>query len=312
MVGWADSCAMRFGLWLAVTDGEGNLQWQRCYAPEKRIWYHFPTAVIQLADGNFIVAGEGCWLLCVSEAGDLLWSRTYDAGECRVLVHCKDGGFLLAGIGQKTPQLPNKGGWILKTDSLGQEQWRRTFESGFTAYIYDATVSVDGRIIAVGEAYDENHPDSRESDGWVVILDSTGNVIRNEIFGKSIGIRFSHVWNAPNEGFLLHGQTTVPKVQPWVSGDEILMRISASGDSLWSRGRKEGWEADSGAVDTDGKLPHRYFDDVLGVEPPSHVSHLISGAKMRSHNFWDAAGLAPGGYFYAGGVTLSADSSKTK
>jgi hypothetical protein len=198
---------------------------------------------------------------------------------------------------------------------VGRQEWLRAFESGFIDYVYDATVTADGRIVIVGESYPDNHPDTTGPDGWVVIVDSAGNMIRNQIYGRTIKIRFWNVQVAPDGGLLLSGETS-EKVFPWRHNDLLLMRISESGDSLWSRRKSDGWEEADSCVTTDGdKLPFGYLDRAIHVESPHHISPLVVETKLGGIFDWlrsqgctgrisgGGAGAVSDGYFYAGTLT---------
>lgn len=336
LAGWADSCVVgsRRGLWMIVTDNNGTPLWDHCFAPDPKLSYAFSASLIQLADGRIVVAGpkspsRQAWMFCVSEKGDLLWSRIYDTGECRALVSSPDGGFVLVGNWKQAAatygEHSTSDGWILKTDDIGQQQWLQTFGGEYWDGFYDATVTANNGIIAVGESFSDNQPETKQPDGWALIVDSAGNLIRNQIYGQSIGMQFFNVQVAPDGGFLLFGGATWPKVQPWESSDRLLMKISENGDSLWSRFKKDGWEeADSCITEDSEKLPYGYLDRALRTDTPHHigVGQLVSkfgGAFewLRTNGYtgrvlYGGSGVCTGGYFFAGSIEPSESKESMK
>jgi hypothetical protein len=280
LASWADSCIGNGhkGVWMLVTDGEGNILWDRCYDPTttvRNVSLVQSVGIIQLPDGRYIMAGkkfgpDPAWILCLSESGEELWFQTYGMGDCRALMAAPDGGFLLVWTGDRIPRQAPKGAWLCKTDSLGNQQWLKEFECGYTDYIYDAAVAQDGRIAIVGQAYAENHPDRIDSDGWVVITDSEGKLIRSQVYGRTIGMKFLKVWVEPGGGFLLSGEQR-DKMAPWVNHDDLLMRITENGDSLWSRKQKDGWEEGNSGATAGDRLPRGYLDQISLARTPQSV-----------------------------------------
>jgi hypothetical protein len=310
---WADSCKStdrgRRGVWIFKTDPSGVILWDRCLAPSATREYVSATAMIQLSDETFVIAGPS-WMFSISKTGDLLWSRTYEFGESKAMIPCPGGGYVLAGTGPRTHDLPGSAAWILKTDSEGNEQWLKEFQNGVENFVYDATVGSDGRIVVVGEAYDNLRTDFRGSNGWVVITDSIGNLIRNQVYGRALGMRLWNVQAAPDSGFLVVGEV----FQHW-SG-LMTMRIGDTGDSLWIRWQKDGWEEpDSSQVSGEDRLPFGYVDRSIHMQTLHHIWSFVSDKKLVPMYAWlrangypgqligAAAGRCAGGYYYAGTIT---------
>lgn len=330
LAGSADSCYVGEGKGAAcrvlVVDSTGQVIWQRCYVPETVGDYRSCHTLVQISGGDLVVAGRN-WMFCVSEAGDLRWSHIYDLEESKAMVPSPDGGFVLVGTVEGKGGGQGHGGWVLKTDAQGQERWRQSFHNGRIDYVYNANISADGRIVVVGEAYDSDSPMKRDADGWVVILDSQGNIEQNRTYGRSVGMRLWNVWNAPSGEFLLYGEITWPKEPAHEHSDDILMRISASGDSLWSRRRHEGWITDSEDTVAGSSLSIEYLNQVMllqascNLHPLPAVAGKMAGVSeaLRSQGFAGfaepvEAGILPDGYFEAGWVekTLRHDTTGTR
>ncbi len=128
---------------VAKVDSLGNLQWNITY---DAIGSHYSRWFIQTSDGAFALAGQyegGFWLAKIRHgSGTHTWNQTYSGAE----LSWPDGtnskllmaAMLLAGQtnsnhGQPYGRLIQQATWrfwLLKTDSLGNEQWNKTLGDG--------------------------------------------------------------------------------------------------------------------------------------------------------------------------------------
>lgn len=145
-------------IYLLKTDSAGQEQWYRTFGgPGMDIGY----AIEQTADGGFIIVGEldNCadlYLLKTDSDGYEEWARTYGLGCC--VGYCvrqtDDLGYIIAGS-DYTFNDPYYGGYLLKVDSLGNEQWSDHYDSYDAKMIYCvAPLGADGYILAgsIGDA----------------------------------------------------------------------------------------------------------------------------------------------------------------
>ncbi len=99
-------------IWVAVLDGFGNLQWQKCLGGTGNdVGY----SMIQIAGGSFVVTGGTAsndgdvngnhgngdyWMTKLSNAGVLQWQKCYGGSGsdlARAVIQTNDGGFALNG-----------------------------------------------------------------------------------------------------------------------------------------------------------------------------------------------------------------------
>ncbi len=124
----------RSRFWLIKTDGDGNLQWESSYGGSGSC---SPNSIQQTLDGGFILYGEGTWdgntdysvwqgiMVRVDRMGNELWHRDYGGENSEEGYGCAladDGGFVAVGF---TNSGGFTGGYIVKTDSDGNQSWFR-------------------------------------------------------------------------------------------------------------------------------------------------------------------------------------------
>jgi hypothetical protein len=116
-------------------DDDGNVLWE---AGDCGIGFAY--WVEELDDGSIVATGYGSdpaettygfWITKVSDTGEPIWGKVYEVsgsiaekGLC--ITELPDGGFAVCG------QVPDHSAWTLRTDSLGDTLWARTWQSGWS------------------------------------------------------------------------------------------------------------------------------------------------------------------------------------
>ena len=152
-------------------NANGVFQWQRNYTGN--IYWSDAAAIIATNDNNYAFAGNtygSFWFVKVDTNGNILWDRTYTFDNIAQvspptfysIAQTKDGGYILAGG-------DGYYGWLVKTDSQGNEQWHlRCDFGGFTSVVQTS----DGGYVAF-------------SDTELVKVDNSGNLQWSEFYNKS-------------------------------------------------------------------------------------------------------------------------------
>ena len=121
-------------------------------------------SVQQTTDGGYIIIGGApdIELLKTDTNGDTLWAQTFggsanDVGES--VQQTTDGGYIITG---HTESYGNGQAdvWLIKTDSLGQEDWNQTLGGSLRDAGYSVQHTNDGGYIIVGQTR------RMESDLW--------------------------------------------------------------------------------------------------------------------------------------------------
>jgi hypothetical protein len=142
-----------------------------------------------LADG-YVIGGatesvDGAlevYLMRFNAEGDTLWTRVFgEVGQNWVGYQVKrtlDGGFIIAGAYDPNS---NVNGFVLKTDSAGNEQWRQTYGNGLTDYFVAVHEFVPGQYYLGGQ----RRLTQDNKNLWVQRIDSVGEVVWSKLWGGS-------------------------------------------------------------------------------------------------------------------------------
>ncbi|WP_373519959.1 hypothetical protein, partial [Pricia sp.] len=158
--------------WGTKTDPKGNLQWRGYFGGTNNDRAH---AVVPSDDGGFVLSGStesddydisdtrgsyDLWLVKVDRNGNLLWERSFGGTGIEIsqdIAKTDDGGFVVAGhtFSNDIDISKNNGEsdmWLVKTDSIGNLLWEKTYGgTGFDA-AQAVSTSKDGGLIVVGNS----------------------------------------------------------------------------------------------------------------------------------------------------------------
>lgn len=143
------------------TDVNGDTSWTKTYGGTDSDKGY---SVRQISDGGYVIAGytksfgaggEDVYLLRTNANGDTLWTKTYggvnnDNGSA--IQQTFDGGYIITGVTYSFGA-GDADVWLLKTDSLGDTLWTKTYGGED----WDEAISVqqtsDGGYFIVGRTY---------------------------------------------------------------------------------------------------------------------------------------------------------------
>ena len=104
------------------------------------------------------VAMNGIWMIKTNPNGDTLWTKTITLegtsyGPMSVTL-CSDGGYTVAGnyYANFTPTSVESGAFIMRTDSLANPLWTRTYASDKNGFFYEIIEASDQGLAATGVA----------------------------------------------------------------------------------------------------------------------------------------------------------------
>jgi hypothetical protein len=204
--------AGRYDLYLLKLDQHGDTLWTRTYGGGD---YEEGWCVQQTADYGYILAGytrsygagaSDFYLIKTDQSGDTLWTRTYGGGspdEAASVVQTNDSGYILAGMTR------SYGGgeqdvYVVKTDSVGDTIWTRTYGGSSEEFAYCVRQTTDGGYVFAGwtESFGAG-----EKDGYLVKTDGDGDTAWTEACGGPEGDWVSSVQQTADGGYILVGRT---------------------------------------------------------------------------------------------------------
>jgi len=197
------------------------------------------------------------------------WNQTYgglntDYGFA--LEECSGGGFALAGQ-TNSFGAGNYDGWLVRTDSIGNHLWNKTFGGSNLDYFRDIVECSDGGFALIGVTKSFGGSDE---DAWLLRTDSNGNHLWNKTYGGGSADRGDAIVECDSGGFALAGYTVSYSVSGW---DGWLIRTDVDGNVQWSQNYN---------VDVDDR-----FEDIVEC---SNTDFAMAGWKRSSfginEEFW--------------------------
>lgn len=224
-------------VWLVKTDSVGNEEWNRTFGGTGRDW---AKSVIQIPDNGYVLAGitesygagDGdIWLVKTDNAGNEKWSKTF-GGEnrdgARSVIQTSDGGYAIAGYTQSY----GAGGydfWLVKTDSLGNEEWNRTGGGENNDFACSVIQTPDNGYALTG--YAMFHSDSgHDYNLWLVKTNPSGNEEWSKTFGGIYHDFAYSVIRTSDNGYVLAGL-----ISSFGAEDFCLVKTDNSGNEEWSK-----------------------------------------------------------------------------
>ena len=150
---------------MVKTDDQGEVVWTKSFGEDDR--YESSTSMVSTVDGGYIMAGgraqdppysskTDIYLVKTDSEGNEEWTSiigTQDISETpNCVAQTNDGGYILCGHYWASSQTVYDI-WLVKTDSLGLEEWTKVinFEDGKADYAMAVIQADDGGYLVTGE-----------------------------------------------------------------------------------------------------------------------------------------------------------------
>lgn len=168
-------------------DSLGGVLWWKMYLLGD---HAYAECVDTCPDGGFVLAGyrtsgpgfSDGFMMRIDSLGDTLWTRSFSGpgDETFFSVRCTpDGGFIAGGNTNSNTGGTDKA-FLVKTDALGHQVWRRTYGGAANDYCVEARAMPNGSYIFAGVTSSYG---AGSYDGWLVNVDSSGSERWRRTFG---------------------------------------------------------------------------------------------------------------------------------
>lgn len=220
------------GFWLVKLNADGDILWQNRFGGSG---WDAPYGMVQTLDGGWILVGvttstdgdvsfhypgdfmDG-WVVKVDSTGQLEWQKTLGGTGWDLLhsvIEVGDGGYLISGFtesndGDVSGNHGGADGWVVKLDAEGSVEWQRTFGGTGNDQFNSVVHTADGGFALAGFTNSTNGDVSYSlggGDGWVVKLDSLGNLQWDLPLGGSGNDFLRKILQTEDGGFLVAGDS---------------------------------------------------------------------------------------------------------
>jgi hypothetical protein len=232
-----------YGVYVIKTDAFGDTLWTRNFGDTTTINEREEgQSVLENFGGGFIIAGwkggfdcfdpRDVLLINTNSLGDTFWTRTYSGGNydegysVQSASGGSDGGIIIAG--STGPACNNSDVYLIKTDSLGDTLWTRTYDFPSSNDAFSIQETQDGGYIVAGIIWFF----SGNGNALLMKTDSTGNLLWFRDYGDTLHEEAHSVVETSDGGFVFTGSTT----SYGAGGNDVwLVKTDSSGNILWSK-----------------------------------------------------------------------------
>jgi len=167
-------------------------------------------------------------LATAAMAQPITFEKSYDdssaaSGYC--VQQTTDGGYIITGF-RAFPWIGSQDVILIKTDSMGNVSWVRTYGGPFGDYGYFVQQTTDGGYIITGDT-DISGFGTRYV--YLIKTNAIGDTLWTKIYGGGSEIGYA-VQQTTDKGYIITGSTNTFGT----GGDVYLIKTDSMGDSLWT------------------------------------------------------------------------------
>ena len=245
-----------------------SIEWQKCIGGSDN---DDATSIIQTSDGGYITVGctssndfdincnhgflSDIFVVKISNNGNIIWKRCLGGSDSEiypVIKETDDSGYIISSITNSNDgdisgihvSNTHYDGWIVKLDSLGNIIWQKCYGGTDEDDVYDIILTEDGGYIFVGSTLSIDGDllnlnfYSNSIQGWIVKIDSVGNIVWQKLLGGSYDDIFYSVSKTLDGNYVIAGVTSSD------DGDVVgntsiesgwILKLSETGSILWQK-----------------------------------------------------------------------------
>jgi hypothetical protein len=262
-----------YDFYIVKTDSCGDTMWTRTYGGTGN---DFCYSGQQTSDGGYCLVGEtnsfgadsfDMYIVKTDSIGDTSWTKMIGTSVGREfaqgLEQLSDKGFIFAG-GATLSGTGNGNVYLVKSDSLGDTIWTRTYGGYDDEQAYEVSATSDGGYIIA--AWTRSFG-AGNYDAYIIKTDSIGITKWTFIYGGTNMDKACDVIETSDGYYLIVGWT-----YSFGSGynDAYLMKMTSSGDTLWSK-----------------LYGGPYYDGAYSVQETMDGNYIITGGLSSSYSNLD-------------------------
>jgi hypothetical protein len=209
-------------------DPNGNLEWQNIFGYDNNGSEDKAHSIKQTSDGGYIVAGytivlenqlntSDYWIVKLNSLGVIEWDSRLggtNVDDAWNVQQTTDGGYIITGYsysndGDVTGNHGMEDIWVVKLNTTGSIQWQKSLGGSTHDRSYSIIQNSDGDYIVSGytDSIDGDITNNHGSyDGWLVKLDTNGNIIWQTTVGGSGTDAFRRVIQTTDGGYAVSGR----------------------------------------------------------------------------------------------------------
>ncbi len=231
---------------LVKFDTSLNILWKKDYSTENYWTMTMNSNITQ--DYGFILSGSvkpdsgEYWnflLIKTDSVGDMEWHQTYGtewSEHGQNAIQTPDGGYLIGGFYWKPGWDHSLDAMVVKTDSLGNEQWTKYFGNpNINDDMAFVALADDGNYL-VATVYGEwiHTPDSRTGELIIYKIDTLGNIISENLYGPKRRQLYLKNFKKTENGYLATGWSYYDTVSLYNSSG-WMYKFNTNLDSVFRR-----------------------------------------------------------------------------
>ncbi len=247
----------QFDCWVIKLNAIGNLEWERTYGGSL---HDTSGSIIQTTDGGYIIAANvsstdgdvigndkldtNTWVFKTDSSGVIIWQKIFGGSgneNIQSIKKTNDEGYVIVGStysqdGDVSGTNGESDFWIIKIDNSGNLIWNRTYGGSKIDAAYSVVQNSQGNYIIAGVTQSTDGDVNGflgNRDGWIINLDSSGNLAKQRTFGGTDFDLFLDIKLTPDGGYIAIGNSSsnngdIPKHQG--GGDIWVLKLNPDED----------------------------------------------------------------------------------
>lgn len=220
-------------VYLIKTNAVGDTLWTKSFGGGG---FDIGSSVEQVTDGGYIIVGNtnsfpgnnAVYLIRTDTSGNLLWTKTLgginqDFGYS--IREVAGGGYVIVGR-TNSFGAGNYDVYLMKTDSIGNLLWSKTFGGSNDEWGISVQQTIDGGYVITG--FTESFG-AGSSDVYLIKTDANGDSLWTKTYGASTTEEGKYVQQTNDGGYIVVGYTTN------FNNNIYLFKTDSIGNLIWSK-----------------------------------------------------------------------------